>query len=171
MSGGIVNLWRMDKVEVLHSFKGESFVGIKLVWNKNVYYVENIYSSCLLGKKKEMWANLLILKDKHRDGEWILGGDFNATKNKYESKGRSGREFSNGTDLFDRFIIDSGLVDIPCKGKKLSWYSGDGRYMSRIDHFLVSNVVVNRWAIVGQLIGRRDLSDHYPVWLVADKVN
>ncbi|XP_058741226.1 uncharacterized protein LOC131613586 [Vicia villosa] len=50
---------------------------------------------------------------------------------------------------------DSGLLDVRCKGKKYTWCSGDRRAMSRIDWFLVSDVIVNRWGVVGQLVGER----------------
>lgn len=109
--------------------------------------------SCSLKKKKELWANILILKDTHRDGEWIIGGDFNTTKNQNERKGRSERALNNGSELFGKFIEDNGLVDIPCKGKIFSWYTGDERSMSRINCFLVSNVVVYRWGLVANLLG------------------
>ncbi|XP_058784819.1 uncharacterized protein LOC131659676 [Vicia villosa] len=87
-SGGILTLWRKYRVKVLQSFKGEGFLGIK-----------------------------------------IIGGDFNAIKSSIESKGGSDREMVTGSDLFGRFIDDNGLVDVPCKGKKFTWYSGDGRSM------------------------------------------
>ncbi|XP_058747040.1 uncharacterized protein LOC131620033 [Vicia villosa] len=170
-SGGILTLWRKDRMEVLNSFKGEGYLGIKVKWKENFYYVVNIYSSCVLQKKKELWDNLLKLKSSFSDGEWIFGGDFNASKSVHERKGRSMRDMESGSELFAKFIDNSGLVDVPSKGKKFTWYSGDGRSMSRIDRFLVSNNVINDWGVVGQLVGDRDISDHCPVWLVVDKLN
>ncbi|CAI8603270.1 unnamed protein product [Vicia faba] len=72
---------------------------------------------------------------------------------------------------FADFIEKSRLVDIPCRGKKFSWYSGDGKSMSRIDRFLMSDSIVNNRGVVGQLIGNRDISDHCPIWIVKDNVN
>ncbi|XP_058776291.1 uncharacterized protein LOC131650607 [Vicia villosa] len=43
--------------------------------------------------------------------------------------------------------------------------------MSRIDRFLLSSNVVDRWKISGQLIGDRDISDHCPIWLMKDNSN
>ncbi|XP_058770682.1 uncharacterized protein LOC131644227 [Vicia villosa] len=170
-SGGILTLWRKDMMEVLNSFKGEGFLGIKVKWKENFYYVVNIYSSCVLQKKKDLWDNLLKLKSSFSDGEWIFGGDFNASKNVHERKGRSIRDMESGSELFAKFIVNSGLVDVPSKGKKFTWYSGDGRSMSRIDRFLVSSKIINDWGVVGQLVGDRDISDHCPVWFVVDKLN
>ncbi|XP_058746651.1 uncharacterized protein LOC131619583 [Vicia villosa] len=171
LSGGIISLWRTDRVEVIYSFRGEGFLGNKVVWKEGVYYVVNVYSSCNLEKKKVLWRNLLDLKRRLCDGDWIIGGDFNATKSSSERKGRRNYEGDIGSDLFGGFIGESGLVDVPCKGKRFSWFSGDGRAMSRIDRFLISNSIVNKWGVVGQLIGKRDISDHSPVWLVMDDVN
>lgn len=70
---------------------------------------------------------------------------------------------------FAEFIEGSGLVDVPCKGKKYTWYSSDGRAKSRIDRFLFSNKIVSSWGVVGQLIEPRDVSDHCPIWLEVDK--
>lgn len=49
-SGVLLILWN-DKVEVLNTFKGEGYMGIKIWWEKNSYYVVNVYSSCVLNKK------------------------------------------------------------------------------------------------------------------------
>lgn len=74
-----------------------------------------------------------------------MRGDFNATKNSSERKGRTEVVSSNESRLFAKFINKYGLVDIPCKGNKFSWYIRDGKSMSRIYRFLLSCNVVNRW--------------------------
>lgn len=43
--------------------------------------------------------------------------------------------------------------------------------MSRIDRFLLSNNVIDRCEVVGQLIRDRDISDHCPIWLMKDNSN
>ncbi|XP_058767498.1 uncharacterized protein LOC131641214 [Vicia villosa] len=170
-SGGLLTLWNKDNIEVFSSFKGDRYLGIKVWWKNNLYYVVNIYSSCDLRKKKTLWNDFLILMEKYKDGEWILGGNFNAIKNDRERRGRAVSNNPREVELFAEFINKSSLVDIPCKGKKFSWYGGDGKSKSRIDRFLLSNIVVNRWEVIGQFIGDRDVSDHYPIWLKSDKYN
>ncbi|XP_058783019.1 uncharacterized protein LOC131657664 [Vicia villosa] len=170
-SGGWIILWNSINMEVISSFRGDGFLGIKVLWKNDIYYVVNVYSSCDIIKKKLLWQELLRLKNAFTDGEWIFGGDFNAIKDRRERKGRAVTINNIEIDLFAEFIVNSDLVDVPSKGKKFSWYSGDGRSMSRIDRFLVSNQVVNKWGVVGQIIGDRDISDHCPVWLVKDNVN
>ncbi|XP_058730971.1 uncharacterized protein LOC131602770 [Vicia villosa] len=152
-SGDLITLWKKSNMDILLSFKGEGFLGMKVCWKEDFYYVVNVYSSCDLCKKKAMWDKLLDSMSMYSDGEWITGGDFNATKNGRERKGRAGGCYKKEMELFAEFILKSSLVDIPCKGKKFSWYSGDGKSMSRIDRFLLSNTVVNRWEVIGQMIG------------------
>ncbi|XP_058769380.1 uncharacterized protein LOC131643223 [Vicia villosa] len=155
-SGGLLTLWKEESVEVISSFKGEGSLGIKFLKNNNFFYLVNIYSSCDSSKKRILWNRLLDLKGRFNDGEWIMGGDFNAIKVRRERKGRSTASNTGEMHDFATFIEDSLLVDIPCKGKKFTWYSGDGKSMSRIDRFLVSDKVVDDWGVVGQLVGDRD---------------
>lgn len=69
----------------------------------------------------------------------------------------------NKVNLFANFIHKTCLVDIPCKGKKYMGYSGDGKSISRIDQFLLSDEVVDKWGVVGKFMGARDISDHCPL--------
>lgn len=132
-SGGIITLWKEDSVTVLNSFKGVGFLGIKVLWKNGIYYVFNIYSPCDLNKKIKLWKVLLDLKEKYEDEEWIIYGDFNSIKNSRERKGRSLVENIDETNAFVDFIGDCKLVDVPCIGKRLCWYNGDGKLMSTLD--------------------------------------
>lgn len=167
-SGGLITLWKKDNMTVISSFKGVGFLGIKVIWKEDVYYIVNVYSSCDFIKKKQLWDDLLELKKFYRNGEWIMGGDFNAIKNDRERKGRAVTINNKEADLFAEFILKSDMVDVPCKGKIFSWYIGDGNSKSRIDRFLLSRIVVNRWDVNGQLIGDKDISDHCPIWIIPD---
>lgn len=63
------------------------------------------------------------------------------------------------------------LIDVPCLCNNFSWVSGDGRSMSRLDRFLLSKPLIVLWGVVGQVINKRDISDHCPIWLMLDKVD
>lgn len=118
-----------------------------------------------------MWSILLDLDEKYFDGEWILGGDFNSTKNSGERKGRSDYDYNIENNSFADFIVDSKLVDDPCKEKRFSWYSGYGKFMSRLDRFLLAKSVVDRWGVVSQFVGPRDVSNHCAIWILKDNVD
>ncbi|XP_058741821.1 uncharacterized protein LOC131614218 [Vicia villosa] len=164
-SGGILTLWKEQALEVIFSFKGEGYLGIKFCMDNNFFYLLNVYSSCDASKKRVLWRKILDLKEDWDDGEWIIGGDFNAIKDRRERKGRWVDSNSQDFRGFADFIEETRLVDVPCKGRKFTWYSGDGRSMSRIDRFLVLEKVVNDWGVVGQLVGEINVSDHCPIWL------
>lgn len=63
------------------------------------------------------------------------------------------------------------LIDVPCLCNDFSWVSGDGRSMSRLDRFLLYEPLIVLWGVVDQVIGKRDISCHCPVWLKLDKVD
>ncbi|XP_058753873.1 uncharacterized protein LOC131627052 [Vicia villosa] len=152
-------------------FHGRGFLGVKAVWKDELYYLANVYSPSTLAEKRLMWGNLISLKNRFTDGEWVIGGDFNSIKNCRERKGCSVVRSSCEWREFEEFIELSNLIDIPCKGKKYSWFSGDGRVSSIIDRFLEADNMVSRWGVIGQFVGDCDISDHCPVWLVCDNSN
>ncbi|XP_058741467.1 uncharacterized protein LOC131613848 [Vicia villosa] len=169
-SGGLVILWRENIFDLVFSFKGTGYIGIKIWLKDSYYYICNIYSPCSFQGKKELWRDFLLLKTKYADSEWLMGGDFNATKDSRERKGNCiGRSMES--NCFSSFIDKSRLIDVPSSGNKFSWYSGDGRFMSKIDRFLVEDSLICRWGIVGQRIGSRSISDHCPVWIIINKEN
>ncbi|GAU50433.1 hypothetical protein TSUD_134890, partial [Trifolium subterraneum] len=63
------------------------------------------------------------------------------------------------------------FIDIPVLGKKFSWFSPDGKAMSRLDRFLLSDGFLTKNGVTGQWIGDRDISDHCPVWLLSSFCN
>ncbi|XP_058757308.1 uncharacterized protein LOC131630545 [Vicia villosa] len=169
MSGGLIIMWNSRNLDVVCSFRGVGYLGVKVILMERLYYICNVYSPCSLSLKCNLWNSLLVLKDRFNDGEWLIGGDFNAVKNRGERKGRTAVGNHAEWDEVSSFINDIGLLDVSCKGKKFSWFSSDGRPKSRIDRFLVSSNIVNWWGVIGQQIGERDISVHCPIWLVADK--
>ncbi|XP_058740865.1 uncharacterized protein LOC131613190 [Vicia villosa] len=169
MSGGQISLWNSRVMEFMFSIRGNGYICIKVFWKENLYYICNVYSACVLSLKRELWKNLLDLKSRYTDGEWIIGGDFNAVKEGKERKWGTIGGCHTQWEEFSRFIEDIGLIDVSCKGKKFSWYSEDGKFKSRIGRFLISNNVLDSWGVVAQLIGMWDISDHCPVWLVTNR--
>ncbi|XP_058752845.1 uncharacterized protein LOC131626046 [Vicia villosa] len=170
-SGGIITLWNTNTVEVILSFKGKGFLGIKVKWRDYTFYIVNIYSPCSLPLKKKLWRDLLEAKAKFSDGEWCLAGDFNSVSNSRERKGNCHLIRRSEMTGFSGFIEDCNLIDVPTKGKRFSWYGGKGGAMSRLDRFLVSENLIASLKIVGQWIGDRNISDHCPIWLMIDDSN
>lgn len=79
-SGGILSLWNSDSVQVISSFGGKGYLGVKAIWKEETYYIVNVYSLCSLTVKRLLLGNLISSKSKFMDDEWIIGGEFNAIK-------------------------------------------------------------------------------------------
>ncbi|XP_058765931.1 uncharacterized protein LOC131639452 [Vicia villosa] len=142
-SGGLITLWKEYFMSAILSFRGIGYLGTKLNWKGSTIYIVNIYSPCSIQGRKDLWKEIIGLRDKFSNGEWLVGGDFNSTKNRSERKGCIVARNSERR-LFSSFIEDSLLIDLPCLGNCFSWFSGDGFSMSRLDRFLVDESLVDR---------------------------
>jgi len=48
--------------------------------------------------------------------------------------------------LFNQFIVDNSLLDLPLGGSRFTWYMGDGQSMSSLKRFLLSKNWCLTWA-------------------------
>jgi len=66
-------------------------------------------------------------------------GDFNSIRNERERRGFN-KVSGNKREMqgFNNFIDNMELVDIPCIGRKYTWYIPNGKAKSRLDRFLMS---------------------------------
>lgn len=67
---------------------GEGFTGICAIRKDSPCYFINVYSSCILNRKRALWSSLVSLKSKLDVWEWIVGGDFKSIKCSSERQGR-----------------------------------------------------------------------------------
>jgi hypothetical protein len=100
-----------------------------------------------------------------------LGGDFNAILRSSERKGCSADSRQGERLSFSHFVEEMEVIDVPVLGKKFTWFSSDGKSMSRIDRFLLSDGFITKFGVSGQWIGDRDISDHCPIWLIVSNEN
>lgn len=98
------------------------------------------------------------MKTKLEPGERGVG-EFNATKPREERRGRSYSHRRIETEELGCFIDLMELVDLPIVGNKFTWINSNGKY-SRIDRFLLSEGIVNKWKIVAQETRNNDILDH-----------
>jgi len=87
-------------------------------------------------------------------------GDFNAVRCPEERRGTSGVFNTAWSDTFNNFIEDLTLLDLPLRGRMFMWFRGDGKSMSRIDRFLLSENWCLQWSNCSQVAMSRRLSDH-----------
>ncbi|XP_058785067.1 uncharacterized protein LOC131659978 [Vicia villosa] len=171
-SGGILTVWNKDNITPILSFRGKGYLGVK-AWRKDkVIYFIKVYSPCALNEKRMLWSELLVLKNKYGDGEWIMGGgDFNAVREVEERWGRSANSRQTEIEEFNTFIDCMELLDVPVLGNKHTWINSNGTASSRLDRFLLSEEIVQSWNVMAQRFGNRDISDHRPIWILTNKLN
>jgi exonuclease III len=165
-SGGIITMWDNKKGKLISSFQGDGYLGVVLHWgvNDDVCIIVNVYAPCVLQAKKSLWVDLLVARRFHVVDHFCILGDFNSVRSPEERKGvLGGFEISEDSRLFNVFIDNVGLVDLPLLGRKFTWVRPNGRCMSRLDRVLVSEKwwedcgAVSLWGL------KRDVSDHCPL--------
>jgi hypothetical protein len=86
-----------------------------------------------------------------------------------ERKGSGvGGEVVEDMRIFNIFIENSGLIDVPLMGRKFTWMQPNGRCSSRLDRVLVSQNWHNEWGNATLWGLKRDVSDHSPILLKYD---
>jgi exonuclease III len=172
-SGGLVTVWDPSRVVVFSSMRLDHALIIKgkdLSTNED-FMVCNVYAPCDLLAKKQLWDRLHILVTSNVECCLCVCGDFNSVRSVEERKGRATFFRQGDADIFNSFIHDSLLIDLPICGRLFSWYRGDGVSMSRLDRFLLSNKWCEKWPNCVQVAFQRGLSDHVPVMLYVDDMN
>lgn len=61
---------------------------------------------------------------------------------------------------FGDFIEKLDLIDIPMSRSKYTWFKLEDSVITRLDNFLLSGGIINRWKIACQFVGDMDLYDH-----------
>lgn len=153
------------------SFSGPGFVGLNILWKGCSVNLVNVYAPGSPMDRRELWNALLSGKSRFDKDVWCLGGDFNEITHKEERRGDGGYFSRRGMEDFRSFIGHMEVVDIRCVGGKFSWFKDNGAAMSRLDRFLVSKELLDVWEFVDQRIGKRDISDHAPIWLNSGVIN
>lgn len=132
-SGDLLTLWKSGSFVLISSFFGEGFLSIHVSWRGRCVYLVNVYASCLLSKKRELWNRLRLLKDSFVPGYWCTGGDFNAVKKDSERKVVSNQINMVDMEEFDEFIQSMELMHISLLGNELAWFNLYGSVCSTLD--------------------------------------
>ncbi|XP_058774472.1 uncharacterized protein LOC131648760 [Vicia villosa] len=160
-------MWRKNTLNLIQSFKGVGFVGLKAQSKDKGVSLNfvNIYAPCNSLGRKEMWLQLINLKRNVVGEEWCIGGDYNSVLYKEERIGKYGGHLGKDCEAFQRFVEEMDIIDLPSVGGRYTWFSGYGNAMSRFDRFLVSDSLISRWNLENRMVGKRINSNHCPVWL------
>ncbi|MBA0810964.1 hypothetical protein Gohar_002905, partial [Gossypium harknessii] len=111
--------------------------------------------------------NLLALKNSFAC-LWIIGGDFNAVRNRSERSSCIG--LMNGSKEFNSFINNCKLVDFPLTGKKFTWYRPNNK-RNRLNQFMLEEQWLFRFNNFSQQGLNRSVSDHILISLLNESVD
>jgi hypothetical protein len=144
-SGGLVTMWDSSEVEVWSTTSFDHVLMIEGRFHKSNerFVVFNVYAPCDVTCQQNLWVNISNRLVNFSEQNVCVCGDFNAVRN--VSKRRSVGNFHRitGMEGFNQFIDGNLLIDLPLRGRGYTWYKGDGKSMSRIDRFLLSD----RWCM------------------------
>ncbi|XP_071741985.1 uncharacterized protein [Rutidosis leptorrhynchoides] len=169
-SGGIISLWDPKVFGKSNIWCDDNFLIVKGTWYRVnlVVYMVNVYALQSLPDKVNLWSKLSTFISSH-PGDFIFMGDWNSVRTEDE---RCGSNFcSHDAHIFNDFIEQNNLFDIPLGGLQFTWRNKRGNKFSKIDRFFVTNNILNVFDDLKGLVLPRGYSDHSPLYLFQDKVD
>ncbi|KAL4290498.1 hypothetical protein GQ457_14G024150 [Hibiscus cannabinus] len=159
----LLSVWDKSKFQLERVIKFDRFIVIEGVWNWEKLSVSmvNVCAPCEAVAQDLLWDNLLAEKSGS-NRVWILAGDFNAIRFRYERKGCVSKV--KVSSAFNNFIEKGDLQEAKLVGRRFTWFGPTGK-RSLLDRFLVSDSwLQNQSDLVVQAL-QRSVSDHVPLLL------
>ncbi|XP_022019587.1 uncharacterized protein LOC110919629 [Helianthus annuus] len=148
-SGGLLSMWSPGVFTKESEVLSQNFILVKgkVTGEQEDMIVVNVYASTVQRNRRQMWNELLLLKQSIH-GRWILLGDFNEVR---FPKDRFNSQFDvgGGALCFNNFIMSAGLQE---------YNMGEGEF-------------IMRWPDATLLVLNRDVSDHCPLILTTSVNN
>nr|GEV59598.1 RNA-directed DNA polymerase, eukaryota [Tanacetum cinerariifolium] len=140
----------------------EIIVMVRGVWvpsGKSLLII-SIYAPQELSEKRMLW-DYLRLTICNWDGDVVAIGDFNEVRDRSE---RFGSVFNKqGAKVFNDFIANAGLVEVPLGGCSFTWCHKSASKMSKLDRFLISDSLLFACPSISSVSLDRYLSYHRPI--------
>jgi hypothetical protein len=172
-SGGLLTACDRSEVEVwaTTSFEHIFVIHGRFLKSNEEFYVFNVYAPCDNRDQEVLWESLSVRILPSRGSKVCVCGDFNTVRSREER--RSVAESRGWTDIapFNCFIENNFLCDLPLCGRTFTWFKGDGKSMSRIVRFLLSEDWCLKWPDCLHAAQVRGLSDHCAFILSIDAEN
>ncbi|GJZ83177.1 RNA-directed DNA polymerase, eukaryota, reverse transcriptase zinc-binding domain protein [Tanacetum coccineum] len=135
--------------------------GVWLKTGKDLLIVA-VYAPHDLKDKQMLWDYLTHEITKWK-GEVVIMGDFNEVRYKSD---RFGSMFNvQGANMFNLFIDNAGLEEVPLGGISFTWCHKSASKMSKLDMFLISKNLLITCPNITAITLERYLSDHRPILL------
>ncbi|GAU46455.1 hypothetical protein TSUD_402220 [Trifolium subterraneum] len=168
-SRGIITMWDASTVNVWMSVTMSHCLLVKGKFIKNNvdFVLTNVYAPCDNRGRLFLWNELSGMIQRFSSVVWCVLGDFNVVRSSEERKSRSVNGNNDDFASFNHFIDGN----FPLRGRKFTWYCGDGLSMSRLDLFLLSDAWITSYPNCVQVALARGLSDHCPIMLSIEEQN
>ncbi|GJW73910.1 RNA-directed DNA polymerase, eukaryota, reverse transcriptase zinc-binding domain protein [Tanacetum coccineum] len=147
--------WGNFAFDYVHSDSVGNSGGILCVWDPSSYRKKDVTVSDYFIMIRGVWLKTGC--------EVIIMGDFNEVRCKSE---RFGSNFNvQGANVFNSFIVNAGLEEIPLGGCSFTWCHKSATKMSKLDRFLISENLMITCPNFTATSLERYLSDHRPILL------
>ncbi|GJU22530.1 RNA-directed DNA polymerase, eukaryota [Tanacetum coccineum] len=164
MSGGIICLWNDLVFRKSSIVCNENYVVVKGIWipyDVRIMWIA-VYAPQSLHSKIALWSSLTNLI-ANWDGIWLRWVIFNMVR---EAGERFGSIFNERhAELFNAFILNASLIDVPLGGYKFTWTDKWGSKMSKLDRFLVSKSFYDTFPHITGVVLEKGSPDHRPILL------
>lgn len=169
-SGGLLSIWDPLIFTKHNVIKSKNFLAISGHWKgfSDTISMVNVYGPQSISDKRELWAEILSLKDIIK-GSWVIFGDFSAVRKPEERLRSSFCKYSSSD--FNKFICEFGLKEFAMGGCKFIYLRDDGSKLSKIDHFLVCNQFIQMQPHSTVTALAKEHSDHSRLFLTHSKAN
>ncbi|GJW14814.1 RNA-directed DNA polymerase, eukaryota, reverse transcriptase zinc-binding domain protein [Tanacetum coccineum] len=164
-SGGILCVWDPNSFRKRNATVNDYFVMIRGVWclTGNDLLIIAVYAPHDCRDKQMLW-DYLTYEIGIWKGEVVIMGDFNEVRYKLD---RFGSVFNvQGANVFNSFITNAGLEEVPLGGSAFTWCHKSSSKMSKLDRFLVSENLIYSCSNINAITLERYLSDHRPILLL-----
>ncbi|GJZ06340.1 RNA-directed DNA polymerase, eukaryota [Tanacetum coccineum] len=163
-SRGILCAWDPNSFHKNSHTVSDYFVIIRGVWLKTGMetLLVVVYAPHDVRDKRTLWDYLVNVCNQW-NGEVVMMGDFNEVRIKSD---RFGSTFNvHGAEVFNSFIMNAGLEEVPLGGSAFTWCHRSATKMSKLDRFFTSENLLNRCPNISAITLDRYLSDHRPILL------
>ncbi|GKD29982.1 RNA-directed DNA polymerase, eukaryota [Tanacetum coccineum] len=163
-SGGIICIWNNLVFQKSRIQCNENYVVVEGFWipkDIRIMWIV-VYAPQNLSCKISLWSTLTNIISKW-NGILVVMGDFNEVRIASE---RYGSNFNDRqAKIFNMFISNSSLVDIPLGGFNFTWTDKWGSKMSKLDRFLVSESFLDVFPYTTGVVLEKGNPDHHPIFL------
>nr|GEV77534.1 RNA-directed DNA polymerase, eukaryota, reverse transcriptase zinc-binding domain protein [Tanacetum cinerariifolium] len=162
--GGFVSIWDPLMFTKTNIWCDDHFIIVQGKWfhSDDTFFMINVYGTQDPHVKIILWDKLkTFIRNNHIKS--VLFGDLNEVRDDFE---RIGSYFLRAeVHDFNTFINETGLVDLPMRGRRFSWMNKAGSKLSKLDCFLVSQSVTEDNVNLKAIVLERGWSDHNPILL------